>query len=284
MYVKTFAFCGLTVRFETGEPTADNGFFPLFRTDGDGAPDYRVRVLRGPLPNVTGETAFEEKRRRRVICCGEAYDYTVVPDPVRWDYVPYACAVRRGEQIDLYIDWKDDLWDSMLFEALDLPDLFLEKGVGILHASHIAADGRAVLFAGPAQIGKSTQASLWETCRRARVVNGDRAGVGVGPDGVTAYGLPFCGTSGVCRNEQRPVKAIVFPLKSGENAAARLPAAEAFRRLLGCLSYTRAAPAAEKAVSLAERLAVACPCFLLRCRPDEGAVTALADAIGDGGA
>ena len=73
----------------------------LFRGDDALAPDCTVRVLRRPLPQAEGVTALCNNRRRRVLSGGRAYDYTYFPDAARLAHVPYACAVREGERVEL---------------------------------------------------------------------------------------------------------------------------------------------------------------------------------------
>ena len=64
------------------------------------------------------------------------------------------------------------------------------------------------------------------------------------------------------------------------NAAEKLLPFAAFKRLIGCLSYTQTdSVMQEKALRLAEQIAASVPCCLLRCTPDSGAVAALRKAI-----
>ena len=281
MMGKTYVIGGLCLRLEADEPILDAGYFPLFRGDDALAPDCTVVVRRQPLPRPEGITVRRTTRRRRVLSGGRAYDYTYFPDAARLEHVPYACAVRDGAAETLYVDYDAPFWDTMLFDALGLPDLLIGSGGMIVHAALIGVDGEAILFAGPKQQGKTTQAQLWQSERGADVINGDRAVLRVTEEGFLACGLPFCGSSRQCLNGSFPLRAIVFPEKGNENLAEPLPAMDAFKRLIGCVSYTQADPAVrDRALELTERAAAGCRCFRLVCRPEPAAVETLARALG----
>ena len=278
---KTYRIGGLCLRLESDEPIRDSDYFPLFRVEDGCRPDVTVRVLLQPLPRPGGVTVLRTNRRRRVLSGGTTYDYTCFPDAARLEHVPYACAVREGERVTLSVDFDAPFWDAMLFNAVGLPDLLIGSGAGILHAAYIDVGGEGILFAGPKHQGKSTQARLWQTGRNADVINGDRAVIREEENGFFAYSLPFCGSSRQCRNASSPVRAIVFPEKGDTIAVTPLSGMEAFKRLIGCVSYTHADPAVrDRALQLTERVAEACRCLLLVCRPEEESVEILAVALG----
>lgn len=281
MYRKAYLIGDVRLWLESDEPVADADFFPLFRTEDAVPPDYTVRVLRRPLPDVPGKETSNTNHRRTVVFNGIIYRYTNFSDAARLINVPYACAVRQRKEITLWVDYDAPFWDTMLFDALDLPDLFLEKGAGLLHAAFVGIGKTGLLFAGQKGQGKTTQAQLWERFRAAEAINGDRAEVRLTENGLTALGVPLCGSSGVCVNKSASVRAIVFPFRSVRNSVSPLAPMEAFKLLIGCFSYTESDPAMqEKAVILAERIAENAPCLRLECLPDETAVTALSAALG----
>ena len=280
MTVKTYETGAVRIRMACAEEIADSDFFPLFRC-GDLEPDCAVDVIRWALPPETGAVIYRDTHRCRRLAGGRIYDYTFWSDTLQRKPTPYACAVRSDGRIKLFIDYGAQFWDRMVFDAVGIPDLLLERGTAVLHASFIAVGDAGVLFAGQKQAGKSTQAALWRTHRNAVVVNGDRAALRFTDGGAMAYGVPFCGSSRVCLNQSLPVAAIVFPEKADENGVAPLSGADAFKRLLGCLSYTKTDAAVQaRAIAFAERLAMDCRCLSLSCRKDAGAVETLADALG----
>ena len=283
MMNKTYRTGGLTLCLSSDVPVNDADFFPLFRVDDDMAPDHTVRVLRQPLPQPEGVEILRTNHRRRVVADGTAYDYTFFSDAEKLEHIPYACAVRQGAQITLFVDYAPPFWDTMLFDAIGLPDLFLENDAAIVHASFVGVGGKGILFAGPKRQGKSTQAELWKRHKNAVVINGDRAAVRASGGETLACSVPFCGSSRVCLNMQLPVRAIVFPEKGERNFVTPLSPMESFLRLIGCISYTQEDPAAkERALLIAERIVSSNTCLRLVCRPDAGAVEALASALGLG--
>ena len=280
MIVKTYETGGVRIRLACAEAIRDSDFFPLFRC-GDAEPDCAVDVIRWALPPETGSEIYRDAHRCRRVTGGRICDYTFWSDSLQRKPTPYACAVRYEGRIKLFMDYGAPFWDRMVFDAVGVPDLLLERGAAVLHASFIGVGDAGVLFAGQKRAGKSTQARLWQETRGAALINGDRVAMRVTESGALAYGVPFCGSSRVCLNRSLPVAAIVFPEKGQENRVAPLSPVEAFKRLLGCLSYTQTDAASQAlAIAFAERLALECRCYALVCRKDAGAVQTLADALG----
>ena len=261
------------------EPILDTVFFQPFLVNTDKKADVTVHVLRDRLPAVGGAESPQTNHRRAVRCGNTDYLFTTFSDSARM-FVPYACRIRRNGETSLIVDYNDRLWDAMLFEGLYVPDLLLERHTAVVHASFVGLPREGILFAGPKQQGKSTQAALWQKHMDAEIINGDRAAVREEADGFFAYGVPFCGSSRVCLNEKRRLRAVVFPEKADANEVVGLPPFEIFKRLIGCLSYTETDPVAQSSgIDAAERIAGRVPGFLLRCRPDEDAVETLARAL-----
>ena len=210
---------------------------------------------------------------------GREYYYTAFFDPAEGGYRDYACLVR-GETEELYIDHCGGLWDSMIIDALDIPDRLLEVKAAFLHSSFITVGGEGILFAGNKQAGKSTQAALWSKYRGALIVNGDRAVIRLEGGGVRAYGSAFCGSSGIALDESAPVKAIVLLGQVSENTVTPVPAPEAFRELLGKMTYdTSVQSSVEAAAAITAEAVARVPVVRLVCTPDERSVEALEAAL-----
>mgnify|MGYP002512484484 CR=1 FL=1 len=149
-----------------------------------------------------------------------------------------------------------------------------------LHASAIAVDGKAYLFSAASGTGKSTQAALWEQFRGAQLINGDRAGVFVEPDGVFARGIPYCGSSGVNRNVCLRVKCIVSLSQAPVTSIAPLTGLRAFRQIWeGCTVNLWDRQAVMACSELVSQVVQRVPVFHLACTPDCSAVEALEQAI-----
>ena len=144
-------------------------------------------------------------------------------------------------------------------------------------------NGKAVLFSAPCGTGKSTQAALWEKHRNADVVNGDKAGILV-ENGVYACGVPFCGTSGICKNKTFPLGAIILLGQAPENKIRQLSGIEALQRILQNVYLDLLAPNEQaKIFDLLIELLGSVPVYSFECTPDEKAVEVLENALQNGG-
>ncbi|MBR2867755.1 MAG: hypothetical protein IKB88_01655 [Clostridia bacterium] len=163
-----------------------------------------------------------------------------------------------------------------MWNSICLPQLFLRRNVFFLHASYIVVNGKAIIFSAPCGTGKSTQAALWEKYRGAVTVNGDKVGISVGKDGVFAHGVPFCGTSGICKNISAPLGAIIFIAQAHENKINKADAADSIQMLLKNTYLDFLAPDEQlRFVDLAIAMLEKVPVYSLGCTPDERAVAAL---------
>ena len=101
------------------------------------------------------------------------------------------------------------LWTRIILNTIGIEELAVRKGGMIFHSSFIEKDGKAVLFTGPCSIGKSTQAQLWNISRGTPIINGDKTYLYIDNGTVYASGLPFSGSSGICKNQLMPLDFIV---------------------------------------------------------------------------
>ena len=165
-------------------------------------------------------------------------------------------------------------------EILDLPRLLLCRGVLVLHASFIEYKGRAILFTAPKRTGKSTQARLWQTNAGAAVINGDRALIERRGGEWYACGLPYSGTSGICRNASFPLEAVVILSQGERNVIRRAASGEAVRALMTGCTYDAASERSVSAfLNAAEPLSLGVPFYKMACLPDASAVECLKNAL-----
>lgn len=166
-----------------------------------------------------------------------------------------------------------------MWSSLSLPQLLITQNVFFIHSSFISVNGKAVLFSAPCGVGKSTQAALWEKYRGAEIINGDKAGILV-ESGVYACGVPFCGTSGICKSKTFPLGAIVLLSQSPENSIRQLSGAEALQGVMSNVYLDFVVPYERlKCTDLIIKLVSEVPVFSLSCTPDEDAVKTLAEAL-----
>lgn len=178
--------------------------------------------------------------------------------------------------VEFLAERADAFGTMMVLHIFNLADMALHKGGLILHASYIEVNGKAVLFTAPKQVGKSTQAALWEQHRGAAVVNGDRALILPTATGFNACGSPYCGTSKICRNRTLPLKAIVILSQAAQNSARPATAHEAVYALLNGATYnTTDIQSVHCVAEAANRIIASVPILRLACTPDIGAIEAL---------
>lgn len=170
-----------------------------------------------------------------------------------------------------------------MWSSLSVAQLLLPQNAFFIHSSYISVGGKAILFSAPCGVGKSTQAALWEKYRGAEIINGDKAGVLV-EDGVYACGVPFCGTSGICKNKTLPLGAIVLLSQAAENSVSRLTGVEAVRAVLQNIYLDLVAPNEQAAVvDLLIELLKTVPVYSFGCTADEDAVITLEAELRSGG-
>lgn len=191
----------------------------------------------------------------------------------------YLCTQSQGQENRVL--WKDSscpgpLGVRMVLEGLNVPHLITQAGGCILHCSYIEHGGKAILFTAPSGVGKSTQAELWQQHRDARIINGDRAAVGM-VDGIPmAQAIPFAGSSQYCVNRSVPLKAIVCLGQAKENRIMPLTGASAFRSVWeGCTVNVWDGEDMARASQTITDLIQAVPVCRLDCRPDSTAVEIL---------
>ena len=142
----------------------------------------------------------------------------------------------------------------------------------LFHASVIAVDGKAYVFAAPSGQGKSTHARLWREMlgERAVMVNDDKPLLKVHEDGsVMAYGTPWDGKHHLSRRITVPVKAVCVLEQSLENQIRQVSKAEALPVLLQ-QTYRPADPGTmEKTLTLLDRMNIRF--YRLNCNMEPGA-------------
>ena len=271
-----YLFCGYSIELQSDETIHPESEFSKFLSDYEKA-DYTIRVIRTEnLPPKKGELVFLSDRRK-IYNDGNLMSYTTYFDTKRREYVEYACKVNNSE---LYINYPDDFREITVFDSLDLPAMLLEHNIGIIHCSFIEDDGKAILFVGDKQVGKSTQAALWKEYRGAETINGDRAAVYCENGTLYADGIPFCGTSKICVNKKLPIKALVCLSIGSSNEIKKLSSMEALMKIVGKFTYNNTKESVNKILALAGKMAESLPVYAYSCLKDESAVTFLKDELG----
>lgn len=159
-----------------------------------------------------------------------------------------------------------------LIRMIPLRRILLQDRVLFFHASQIQFNGVGILFSAASQTGKTTQAKLWRAYRHAEILCNDRTLT----DGLYTYGFPVDGSEPVISGKRSNLGAIVLLEQSPQNQIVRLSPRKAVPRLMQQLILDAwDSESAAYASDLLLELMVCTPVYLLRCTPDEGAVTCL---------
>lgn len=166
-----------------------------------------------------------------------------------------------------------ELQSVLVTRYLALEEPFLSCHAFLLHASLIRWGTHGIAFTAPSGIGKSTQAELWRQYQGADVLNGDRALLRNAGQEIRAYGSVFAGSSGIYRNESVRLSAVIVLEQAAENELTQLWGARAFSRLYSqILSNPWSSEFVERLSKELQIMLERVPVYLLRCRPDAGAV------------
>lgn len=171
---------------------------------------------------------------------------------------------------------------KLVLNAMEAEHRIVQAHGMLLHASYIRWKDKGILFTAPSGTGKSTQAGLWCRLRGAELINGDRAAVMIGPKGIEVRGIPFAGSSGVCKNVTLPLAAVVYLSQAPSTVIVPLTGVNAFRHIWeGCSVNIWNREDLELCAQAVSDVIAAVPVFHLACTPDGTAVTALEEALSD---
>ena len=264
------------------EEYLDNSFWQSGKSD---AADYTIEVYPAEqLPAVGGEVIWEMETCT-VRTSGGA-EIRIYHDGVMRQ--PYAVLIdgERGMDGLCRVDWLRRYHrTNYLFNICALEKLLTLKRRMVFHSCYIEIGGKALLFSGFSGVGKSTQGALWEKYAGARVVNGDRAVLRKDWSGEEeprwyACGFPFSGTSGICRNESRPLLGIIFLEQAEENHIRKVGTEEAGRLLWPQFTVNQWNPECVNiALEEINRISKEVPVYELCCTPDKRAVDCVKEAL-----
>ncbi len=194
----------------------------------------------------------------------------------------YACRIFTGDsrKVILLSEYRKKLWNRVVFDLMGFEEIASVSQKAVVHASFIIKNGNAVLFTAPSGVGKSTQADLWEKYADAEIINGDKALVFVSGGVVYAGGLPFSGSSGICKNKTAPLRAIICLSQAKENKLSRLSVTEATVSVLrGCYLPAENEKISENVINTVGEVCGLVPAYKLECLPYESAVRILENEL-----
>lgn len=281
MYENFYNIAGLNIRVSSDFVPVDDDYSALFRLpDAPAKSDIicRVKTVDAPRGNfgslLTRNDDIRLFRDGDTVCIDLLFhggdeilaqsEYNVAGGEIN-------VSVINSEMP--YIARTTHIWTTM-----DICYALLTHGRLVLHSSSVLVNGKVVLFAAPSGMGKSTQAALWEKYRGAEVLNGDKNCVSFDESTgkAFAHGLPFCGTSGICRQYSLPLGAIVLLKQAPENKIRRLRGIMALSALsANCMGHKSVPETMLLMSDVISNVLGDVPVFELSCTPDERAVELL---------
>lgn len=280
---KNYLLCKKLIRIEAESFPGDNPLWTQFEAEGSIADINISCKVCEPFPEMLGE----KKGRAGEFLISVAGDtvYRALPmGTAHGALTRYTPAdTSFSETFFTHKSFPVMMDSRYMWSSVSLAQLLLSKNAFFIHSSYISVGGKAILFSAASGVGKSTQAALWKKHRSAEIINGDKAGILV-EGGVYACAVPFCGTSGICKNLNLPLGAIVLLSQSAENRIRRVTGLEALQGILRNIYLDLFAPNEQKTiVDLLIELLKTVPVYSLSCTADENAVATLENALQDGG-
>ena len=280
--IKYYSICGKRISIESPLPITEHENFSVFATE-EGKTDIQITYNIGEsLPHIPGESKTAQNGSLVSSSGGTIYRNTPMGvaqgalSCYSYDDISHSQVYFTKNSYNCMSDYRY-MWNSVSLGQLLLPFKIL-----LFHASYISFNDSAILFSAQCGVGKSTQAELWRKHKGAEVINGDKAGVSVTAEGVFAHGLPFCGTSGICKNKSLPLKAIVLLSQAPENKITRLSGVNVIQSLISNIYLDFIAPGeTQHCVDTLIELLKTVPVYHLQCTPDEKAVECLAKELGE---
>ena len=200
----------------------------------------------------------------------------------------YVCTESTGEpvfKVDIASDWKEAVvyylknkldgeyaLTGPVGEVLFRTILLFRKGLCI-HASALICENKGIIFAAPSGTGKTTQSEMWKSFKNARIINGDRAALGICDKTPFVYGSPWSGSSGAFSNSSAPLEAVIVLEQAQANELHRLDSKVAVSMLLPrCFLPYFDERLMTLAINNLSSIIASTPVYLLKCRPDKEAV------------
>lgn len=150
----------------------------------------------------------------------------------------------------------------------------------LMHASAVEYEGQSIVFTASSGVGKTTQAELWAKHKGAIIFNGDKVFLKREDDGIHAWGSPWKGSSPYAENASAPLRAIVALEQAEENSIRKLEGFEVLEYVVPHVFFPSWDERCEQAVlTFLDQVLGETEVYLLKCRPDEGAVELLASTI-----
>lgn len=271
----------IVLRVETPEPLDVNEPYSLFLC---GEEEHNVNVIfrYADVTDTTGKSLLTETDSVDVFADDTCYYFFYHATGDRQYYAVRKVKKDNLSHHEIFIPRKYEgkIWTRLVFTLLNFDDIAALMNASVFHASFIEYDGSAILFTAPCGTGKSTQADLWEKHQGAETINGDKVLIYKDNDRFFAAGLPFSGSSDICKNRILAIKAIVRLSQAKENTLTRLTGIGAYKAVFeGCYHSKWNADFNKITSDVAVSFASNVPVYHLACLPDKDATEVLKNEL-----
>lgn len=208
MINKNYSLAGLIFAVQSDvEIKDDEAFRPFYTTESEA--DYCISVRKGKIEEFEEliTPLYEDENCRMYESFNVIYVYTYLENKV------YACFEknRRSNKITVTVDYPGTLSDSLLFRAINLRDILLEKEIFLFYSHYaITGENKAVYFIGENSACEALLAERWMGYRAVFGGNKRCSALGMKNGVLTAFGLPLGEDSDSALNDGLSVKEIVF--------------------------------------------------------------------------
>lgn len=147
----------------------------------------------------------------------------------------------------------------------------------LLHSAVLTYEGNAYAFLGRSGIGKSTHTALWtKHVNGAEILNGDKPILSFEKNGeereFIVHGTPWNGKENRGRKGCAPLKSLCFIERAKENSIERITPSQATDRIFSQVLLPTEQVAAEKTLSLLDKLVTCVPSYVLHCNMEINAL------------
>lgn len=245
----------------------------------EGEADQRVEILfRSPSATLNGKVLV----RNGELVLIEGEESYIMLLPVFPDIYELHVS-RNGELCRIYCrpkmseEEREHIFHAMRFAFLILAQ---NRDLCVVHSASLLYREKAWLFSGKSGTGKSTHTNLWRDAWGVTLLNGDLNCLGIEEDEVWAYGLPWCGTSGIATPKAYPLGGVVFLRQWKENLVQKLTEAEKISLLsMRMITPTWTAELLNKNLVLSEQIIRRCMVTRLCCTREQEAAEVMRRCI-----